>query len=191
MKIWEPKPPGTLWATPGLLGKSFGGGMYWVSWGGFHGMNPAFYIEREGCRKWLFSAFLFASEMYLKNINFLRIRHKICIKFTTLKSSRIHQKYPSFVRSKQHVYFLHKIIYRKQIRLRRMIFLLGTVTRVFLYKLLLLLYLYRRPCNIYPWRKIAYSPCRNRPYICRSCLLANNVSILQFGKYQEFISWSY
>ena len=20
MKIWEPKPPGTLWATPGLLG---------------------------------------------------------------------------------------------------------------------------------------------------------------------------
>jgi len=21
MEIWEPKPPGTLWATPGLLGK--------------------------------------------------------------------------------------------------------------------------------------------------------------------------
>jgi len=23
MKIWEPKPPGTLWATPGLLRDSF------------------------------------------------------------------------------------------------------------------------------------------------------------------------
>ena len=23
MKIWEPKPPGTLWATPGLLRESF------------------------------------------------------------------------------------------------------------------------------------------------------------------------
>jgi hypothetical protein len=23
MKIWEPKPPGTLWATPGLLWDSF------------------------------------------------------------------------------------------------------------------------------------------------------------------------
>jgi hypothetical protein len=23
MKIWEPKPPGTLWATPGLLRASF------------------------------------------------------------------------------------------------------------------------------------------------------------------------
>jgi len=23
MKIWEPKPPGTLWATPGPLGDSF------------------------------------------------------------------------------------------------------------------------------------------------------------------------
>jgi len=23
MEIWEPKPPGTLWATPGLLWESF------------------------------------------------------------------------------------------------------------------------------------------------------------------------
>jgi hypothetical protein len=23
MKIWEPKPPGTLWATPGLLRNTF------------------------------------------------------------------------------------------------------------------------------------------------------------------------
>jgi hypothetical protein len=23
MEIWEPKPPGNLWATPGLLGDSF------------------------------------------------------------------------------------------------------------------------------------------------------------------------
>jgi len=23
MEIWEPKPPGTLWATPGLLRESF------------------------------------------------------------------------------------------------------------------------------------------------------------------------
>jgi hypothetical protein len=64
-------------------------------------MNPAIYIETEKViGNDNLSAFIFVSEIYLKNIHFLRITHKICIKFTTLKSSGIHQKYPSFVRSK-------------------------------------------------------------------------------------------
>jgi hypothetical protein len=36
MEIWEPKPPGNIWATPGLLGTPLQG-------------EPAFYILHTGC----------------------------------------------------------------------------------------------------------------------------------------------
>ena len=99
--------------------------------------------------------FVYASEMYVRNIHFMRTSYQIRIKFTTLKFIRDSPKTTFLCRIQVTCLLLTQsnlTVICRQRHLRRRIFLLGNVTLVFFYKLQHFLYLYRRQCDFYPWR---------------------------------------
>jgi len=57
MEIWEPKPPGTLWATPGLLRESF-----------------------------TFLFYIFQTDLLsiIRSLNTLKLRHHRCVRYNKM-----------------------------------------------------------------------------------------------------------